>query len=496
MGRARSASRGRRAPRGARSRSRGRGERKRSRSHDRKRSERSRSRGRKRSRSRSEEASKRTQEQSSRRKSRWEPEDAPLGNLALALPEMDASQLKPQMCMRFTEGLCSLGDACPAAHSLRHLAPGGLKPRLCPSFGGICPRGTVCVFAHTVSELPAGFKTGLCSYFSHGRCGKQMICGDAHGPEEISFFRKLLGEKAQVHQTFGTQRCSQCNGASVMLAVTGQCRACATEQSQHAPALTLLQPPPPGAPPGAPPPPFGAAQLLPLLSAQLPPRALPPLPPPPYGAEPPPAGPPPPPSAGAQAPADTAAAVVEAAAAFVEAARRARGMVGRMPEQASTSLPPLQPLSGAFQHVAQPSAAAHFAPQNFLSGPLAPSMGMVAGGGALGNVAPCGGALGTWGGGCGGGCGLDAWGDGLWPGAGGASPAFGGGLLTKASAPWGGCAPHAPHAPHAAHAALGAPGAPGAPPGAPGARPLAAQACVAWQMGGCSRGSACAFVHH
>merc|ERR1719424_2011481 len=101
---------------------------------------------------------------------------------------------KTEMCMAFTEGLCTKGDQCVYAHNLRELAPGGYKPRLCPSFmRGGCPRMGSCLYAHKKEELPPNFKCIQCRNYTSGFCRKQQICTLAHGEEEQTWFIQYMG---------------------------------------------------------------------------------------------------------------------------------------------------------------------------------------------------------------------------------------------------------------------------------------------------------------
>merc|ERR1712187_118632 len=102
--------------------------------------------------------------------------------------------MKMEMCMSFTEGLCTKGALCPYAHNLRELAPGGTKPRLCPAFNrpGGCIKRAVCMYAHTKEELPPGFKCTQCTNFATGHCRKSLICQFAHGEEEQAWFTKFM----------------------------------------------------------------------------------------------------------------------------------------------------------------------------------------------------------------------------------------------------------------------------------------------------------------
>lgn len=111
---------------------------------------------------------------------------------------MPGAVLKGEMCMSFTEGLCTKGGMCPYAHSLHELAPGGYKPRLCPTFmRGGCTRGVICMYAHKREELPPNFKCIPCQNYSTGFCRKQQICPFAHGPEEQGWFTEFMGGEAR-----------------------------------------------------------------------------------------------------------------------------------------------------------------------------------------------------------------------------------------------------------------------------------------------------------
>lgn len=132
------------------------------------------------------------------RKSKWGPDEpAPQPPMPDVLPmsQMMSMGTKTEMCMAFTEGLCTKGDMCVYAHSLRELAPGGYKPRLCPSFmRGGCPRMGGCLYAHTKEELPPQFKCIMCRNYTSGHCRKAQICTLAHGAEEQKWFMKFMGE--------------------------------------------------------------------------------------------------------------------------------------------------------------------------------------------------------------------------------------------------------------------------------------------------------------
>lgn len=135
---------------------------------------------------------KRKRSSTPKRKHRWDPEEDKLED------KVPAADMKPSMCMPFTEGLCKKGAECPFAHNLRELQHGGFKPRLCPSYEqGECPRGKVCVFAHSAKELPPNFKTVVCASFKQGLCRKHSICTFAHGDDELKFFQNLMGTTAQ-----------------------------------------------------------------------------------------------------------------------------------------------------------------------------------------------------------------------------------------------------------------------------------------------------------
>lgn len=130
-----------------------------------------------------------------RRKSKWEENAADsAGVLALAQGTEAAAKPrasgpsggKPQICVHFTQGLCTKGYQCDNAHSVMELAPGGSKGKMCPQFlAGTCIRGDICLLAHGTHELPQGFKTRLCSFFAHGSCPKNDFCAFAHGEVEL-----------------------------------------------------------------------------------------------------------------------------------------------------------------------------------------------------------------------------------------------------------------------------------------------------------------------
>jgi len=130
-----------------------------------------------------------------KRRSKWDTEVAEAQvattpSMSMMMNQSDPMiQTKSEICMSFTEGLCTKGNLCPYAHYLRELAAGGYKPKLCPSFlRGGCPRQSVCLFAHTKEELPPNFKCILCHNFQQGFCRKQQICPFAHAPEEQQWF--------------------------------------------------------------------------------------------------------------------------------------------------------------------------------------------------------------------------------------------------------------------------------------------------------------------
>merc|ERR1719326_2054350 len=119
---------------------------------------------------------------------------------------------KTEMCMAFTEGLCTKGDMCVYAHSLRELAPGGYKPRLCPSFmRGGCPRMKSCLFAHVKEELPPNFKCIMCRNYTSGFCRKQQICTLAHGEEEQQWFIKFMADPLAQQQQQQQQQAAMPN---------------------------------------------------------------------------------------------------------------------------------------------------------------------------------------------------------------------------------------------------------------------------------------------
>lgn len=109
---------------------------------------------------------------------------------------------KNEVCMSFTEGLCTKGNTCPFAHNLREFG-GQYKPRLCPSFikTGNCLKKGICMYAHSKEELPPSFKCIMCQNFSSGTCRKSNICQFAHGEEELSWFINFMGVPATTPST-------------------------------------------------------------------------------------------------------------------------------------------------------------------------------------------------------------------------------------------------------------------------------------------------------
>eukprot|EP00927_Polykrikos_kofoidii_P018715 TRINITY_DN18702_c0_g1_i1.p1 TRINITY_DN18702_c0_g1~~TRINITY_DN18702_c0_g1_i1.p1 ORF type:complete len:540 (-),score=52.85 TRINITY_DN18702_c0_g1_i1:425-2044(-) len=103
-------------------------------------------------------------------------------------PMEEPVMLKPSMCIHFTMGLCTKGQACSGAHGVRELMPGGIKPKMCDFMHGTCPRGEICLFAHSPNELPAGYKSKLCSFFQQGPCPRRDFCTYAHGEQELHLF--------------------------------------------------------------------------------------------------------------------------------------------------------------------------------------------------------------------------------------------------------------------------------------------------------------------
>merc|ERR1712066_39044 len=79
---------------------------------------------------------------------------APCMSQALAIPAAPIPpKLKDSICAKFTQGDCTKGVLCAEAHNVKELAPGGIKPRLCPGYNGTCHRGDVCLLAHSSKEL-------------------------------------------------------------------------------------------------------------------------------------------------------------------------------------------------------------------------------------------------------------------------------------------------------------------------------------------------------
>lgn len=138
-----------------------------------------------------------------KRSSKWdadtlEPPTAPMDAMPIVM--MAPMLLKPALCVNFVNGHCTRGDACVEAHGLRELAPGGIKPRICPSFmmPGGCPRQTMCLYAHSREELPGGYKVTLCTRYVQGNCASAKMCKRAHGEEEKAWFTEFMQPPGEV----------------------------------------------------------------------------------------------------------------------------------------------------------------------------------------------------------------------------------------------------------------------------------------------------------
>jgi len=142
-------------------------------------------------------------DQKRKRSSKWdadtfEPTAAPMPSMPTVM--MEPMLLKPALCVNFVNGHCTRGDACVEAHSLRELAPGGIKPRLCPDFmlPGGCPRQTMCLYAHSREELPGGYKVTLCTRYVQGNCASAKMCKRAHGEQEKAWFTEFMQPPGEV----------------------------------------------------------------------------------------------------------------------------------------------------------------------------------------------------------------------------------------------------------------------------------------------------------
>jgi len=114
-----------------------------------------------------------------------QPEDA-----AMAGKSRNKDLQKTKLCIYNSQGVCSLGESCPFAHSVSEIraAPNLAKTQLCKQFmNGYC-RNENCNYAHGEAELvnPPNFKKKMCHWHTKGKCRNGAKCGFAHSRSELA----------------------------------------------------------------------------------------------------------------------------------------------------------------------------------------------------------------------------------------------------------------------------------------------------------------------
>eukprot|EP00930_Biecheleria_cincta_P033999 TRINITY_DN23530_c0_g1_i2.p1 TRINITY_DN23530_c0_g1~~TRINITY_DN23530_c0_g1_i2.p1 ORF type:complete len:1270 (+),score=260.59 TRINITY_DN23530_c0_g1_i2:480-3812(+) len=97
---------------------------------------------------------------------------------------------KTKLCAFNRKQKCSLGQACPFAHSKEELqpVPDLMKTKLCYNFYRRKCNDKNCKFAHGYSELRSTqtvYKTELCRWYANGSCKAGAACRYAHGVDEL-----------------------------------------------------------------------------------------------------------------------------------------------------------------------------------------------------------------------------------------------------------------------------------------------------------------------